>query len=165
MKMNRAIMLQDKPPYKSQIKDKRYKNHDETNSQQLAVYRARHANETELANSIARHCGMEAKGFYVNSASPPTLLIQTGNAVLATQLRHHHQAILDIVNSKKGIDLFSRLKVEVRPIYQKRYSQQARMRKISQSNAALLESLAESSTDLKMKEVLKRLAQHGEKAD
>lgn len=152
-------MLQDYKVKSLQATDKWLKNTDK-----LKAYYLKQQKEQVLLAIICEASGLSADNFFISSSDTKVLILQTNNAVFATQLRLCSQQIINQVKqSPFWKNNFDALKVNVRPLYHKQRSQQEAMRQISPENAQLLKEIADYSTNPKLKEVLLRLAKHSAK--
>jgi hypothetical protein len=117
--------------------------------------------EQSLKDILCAGTGLQNDSFYIASSDSDTLLLQTNNAVIATQFRMVSEQLLSQIDMH---DLwqgrFNTIKVVVRPMYHKERSSQKTLRAISEENAKLIEEVAEYSENPKLKAVLKKLAQH-----
>ena len=117
--------------------------------------------EQNLKQILCEASGLDDESFYVASSTESTLLLQTNNAVVATQLRLASKELISKLNETSiWKNKFDKVKVVVRPLYQKQRSSQKSLQGISTENADLLEEVASYTEDPKLKAVLKRIAQH-----
>lgn len=149
-------MLQDSKAKSIQSTDKWLKNTDK-----LKAYYLKQQKEQRLLQIVCEATGIKAEGLFISSSDSNELILQTNNAVLATQIRLASKQILNqIAQSALWSNSFDKLKINVRPLYQKQRSRQDTMRQISPENAQLLEDIAGYTENPKLKDVLLRLAKH-----
>ena len=149
-------MLQDSKPKTPHSADKWLKNTDKLHTLYLKQQK-----ELVLTEIICRKTGLQTDTFYIAAIHAETLVLQTNNATIATQLRMASSEILSVISDdnqwKKRL---TKLKVNVRPFYQKQRAKHKKLRRISPENSELLEEVAGYTEDPKLKEVLLRISRH-----
>ena len=136
------------------------------NTDELTKIHRKQQIEQSLKNILCAGTGLANDSFYIASSgsenkNDEVLLLQTNNAVIATQIRMISEQLLSqIEENKYWRGKFTSLKVVVRPMYHKERSSQQIMKGMSVENANLLDEAAEHCENPKLKAVLKRLAKH-----
>lgn len=152
-------MLQD--TYKKSLLpiDKRLKNGDGLRELMQRVNK-----DNQLTEVISDITKLPKGSFFIVSTTGSCLTLHSSSAVVATQLRMMKKELLNQLE-KNNLGNFQALKVQVRPMYQKKRIQHEALRKISTDNAALLKETAEHSSNPKLKAILMRLASHQRSKD
>src|SRR5690606_28349195 len=132
----RNTMLQDTLRKTLLPLDKRLKKGDGLHNLMQRVER-----DNQLAACIRDITQLPENSFFVVSSEGACLLLNCTSASVATQLRMMNSDILQQLQKKQAVS-FKELKVQVRPMYQKKRIKHAALRKISKANASLLRETA-----------------------
>ncbi len=149
-------MLQDTKAKSLKSADKWLKSTDK-----LQGFLLRASKEKHLHRLIEQASGVNFSAFSIVRSQGQTLILQSSNAAVATQLRLSESNIIDeVYRSQDWAGSFAEVKVQVRPSYQKSYRQREPLRRISENNSKLLADTAKHSQDPRLKSILERLAKH-----
>jgi hypothetical protein len=103
--------------------------------------------------------------FKLNTFSQGVLIMTCASAALMTKFRFSQDQFLSMLNARIHPQHVKQIKIKIRPtgLSRNEKAQQANtQKKLSKKNAQILLEEAEHTDDLRLKEVLSKLAQHGE---